>query len=607
MESYPHGRLFAQQPAANIAVGTDSVTLCNPATLDSCRVSTGHALIEWAGKTPDKVFLAERAPQNHWRKVTYLEATLETRSLALKLLALGCTGERPLAIISENSIDHALIALAAQRIGVPIVPLSMAYATLASDFSRLRYMLDLVTPGAIFVGNPAACRPAIAAISDLAPIISHGNGAVPEVLELSAIAPAVEAEFDAAERLVDADTVAKLMFTSGSTGMPKAVINTQRMLTANQAMLAQVWPIVSVRPPVMVDWLPWSHTFGANFTFNLALFNGGTLHIDAGKPVPALVGATIRNLAEVQPTIYFNVPAGYEAIMAALRENDGLASQVFARMDFAFCAAAALPQTVRDDLQATAMRATGRRLPVLSGWGSTETAPCATATWWDTDRSDNIGLPLPGVELRLAPYGNRRELRVRGPIVTPGYWKNPQATQDAFDAEGFYRMGDAGVLIDENAPERGIRFDGRVAENFKLTSGTWVSVGALRVAVVGEGRPLIRDVIVTGAGRAEIGLLVFVNHAACAALLGDAAGDLTPEEIASHSAVAAELKLAIKRYNGEGRGSSTRVGRFSVLPDAPRIEAYEITDKGYINQSAALANRAAAVEAMYADARCAID
>lgn len=579
----------------------DVLTLRHPDPLEAHWATVGQALHYWAHQAPNSIFLAERNQQGKWDTMNYVEAETATSALARKLIALGCSPLKPLAIISSNSIQHALLALAAQRVGIPVAPISLAYATVATDFSRLHFMLELIEPGAIYLGDPAACSAAAAAVTDVAPLLADAAFGAFGLIPLDGLDFAAEELMVDIEAAVTPDTVAKLMFTSGSTGKPKAVINTHRMLCANQAMLRQVWPILKERPPVMVDWLPWSHTFGANFTFNMALFNGGSLYIDAGKPVPALIGKTLQNLAEVQPTIYFNVPAGYDAMRATLRDDRELARKIFARMEFAFCAAAALPQSVRDELQAIATAATGQPLPFYAGWGSTETAPCATATWWETERSDSIGLPLPDVELRFVPDGNKLELRVRGPIVTPGYWRNEEATRDAFDHDGFYKMGDAGKCIDPAAPELGVLFDGRVSENFKLTSGTWVSVGSLRLAVVDEGQSLILDVVVTGSGRSEIGLLVFVNGARCKELVGGDAERLDLARLTQHPVVIEAVRTSIKRYNGNGRGSSSRVERFVILPDSPRIEVYEITDKGYINQRAVLDNRATVVEELYAN------
>lgn len=576
------------------------LVLRNLAEAQTSPNTTHAALVEWAITTPDATFLAEREGGS-WRRLSYAEALARVNSLARKLLTLGCSAGRPLAIISENSIDHALLVLAAMSVGIPAVPISVAYATLASDFSRLRYMVELVQPGAIYVGDPERCADAASAIADLAPLSHIGCSQHPRMIDLDALTEADAASWEASLKKVGPDTIAKLMFTSGSTGKPKAVINTQRMLASNQAMLRTVWPILREAPPVLVDWLPWSHTFGANFTFNLALFNGGAFYIDRGKPVPQAIGVTIDNLVDVRPTVYFNVPSGFEALLERLRVDANLAKIIFSRMEFAFFAAAALPQSVRDELASVAFQATGRELAIFTGWGSTETAPCATATWWNAERSDNIGLPLPGVELKLAPDGEKLELRVKGPNVTPGYWRAPDSGSSPFDAEGFYCMGDAGLLIEAEDTIAGVKFDGRVSENFKLKNGTWVSVGAIRLSLVNEGRPVIRDVVVAGSGKSEVGVLVFINHQACRDMIGSSMASLTDADVSAHPEVINAVRRAISSYNGIGRGSTSRVARFLVLPDHPRIEAFEITDKGYLNQQSTLASRSALVDKLYED------
>jgi len=577
--------------------GSDLV-LRNTKPLEVSIPTTAAALDVWAVESPEAVFLAERE-ESDWNALTYGDAWERVRFLRSRLVALGCSGERPLAIISDNSVSSALLSLAAMSVGVPVAPISMAYATLATDFSRLRFMLELVGPGAIWFGQPERCGNAIAAVADIATILCSGPENKPGLVNIDLVAGSDEALVSAAAKAVGPATVAKLMFTSGSTGKPKAVINTQQMICSNQAMLQAIWPGLREKPPILVDWLPWSHTFGANFTFNLALFNGGALYIDGGKPTPQAIGLSLENLVHVRPTVYFNVPAGFEALLDRLRNDRAAAERIFSRMEFAFFAAAAIPQTVRNELVQLAFEVTGRHLPFLTGWGSTETAPCATATWWNTERSDNIGLPLPGIELRLAHDGNKHELRVRGPNVTPGYWNAPAGNGDIFDEDGFYRMGDAGALIDESAPLAGIRFDGRLSENFKLRSGTWVNVGAIRVGAVDAGRPLIRDAVVTGSGQADVGLLVFVNHQACRDLIGAVAQGFSDADVAAHPAIQAAIAAAIAQYNGGGRSSSTRVARFAILPDTPSIEKFEITDKGYINQRATLEARSAAVDSLY--------
>jgi len=575
-----------------------SLVLHNRAPLPPVWDSSCQALAHWAALAPHGVALAERDEGGAWRMLTYHELEQATRIAARRLLRLGCSPERPLAIVADNSIDHAVLALAAQRIGSPVVPISVAYAAVATAFDRLDAMIALVSPVAIFFGNVVRCERAVVHVARTSLVIVPPGNASPGTIAFDSIELASEAELTAAAAHVGPDMIARLMFTSGSTGKPKAVINTQRMLCSNQAMLQAVYPVVTRSPPVLVDWLPWSHTFGANFTFNLALFNGGALYIDEGKPVPALIETTLANMQAIQPTICFNVPAGYEAIVHALRDNKARAAEIFERVDFAFCAAAALPQNVREELSQLVAQATGRSLPIYAGWGSTETAPCSTATWWSTSRADNIGLPLPGVEVKLVPDGNKFELRVRGPNVMPGYWQAPDANAVAFDADGFYRMGDAGRLIDDGYPEYGIVFDGRVSENFKLTSGTWVNAGAVRVGVVNEARPVGQDVVVTGSNRNEVGVLVFANFAACRKLVGSGQ-TISDEALATHPLVIEAVRNAITRYNGEGRGSSARVARFLILPDTPSIDKFEITDKGYLNQRATLENRIEQVERLY--------
>jgi feruloyl-CoA synthase len=587
---------------ADVLVNVDQsgaiTTISNGLALNEPWRSAPAVLEYWADTTPERTFLSERDSAGSWQSLSYAEVETNTRDLAARLLNLGCSADRPLLIAATNSLLHAQLALAAQRVGVPVATVSLAYATVASDFSQLLHMVELINPAAIFFGDPVASASAIAAIGGKVKIVAPTAMPDSSVVALDSIAPAAAAEFEQAAAQVGPDTIARLLFTSGSTGKPKAVINTQRMLCANQAMLKTVWPVVTRKPPVLVDWLPWSHTFGGNFTSNLVLFNGGSLYIDGGKPVPALIGTTLANIAEVRPTAYFNVPAGYDAMVPLLERDADMAHAMFERLDFLFCAAAALPQVTRDSLRAISRKVTGKDIPILAGWGSTETAPCATATWFETGHSGNIGLPLPGVEVRLVPDGDKRELRVRAPTVTPGYWNAPEATRAAFDEDGFYRMGDAGTFIDDARPYLGVLFDGRVSENFKLTSGTWVSVGALRLALVNRGQPLISDVVITGHDRASVGALIFVRHAACRELLGEEANALSEAEIARHPAIRTALGDIIADHNA-GRSSNSRIERFAVLEDTPRIEAYEITDKGYINQRAVLTARSAVVDMLY--------
>jgi feruloyl-CoA synthase len=394
------------------------------------------------------------------------------------------------------------------------------------------------------------------------------------------------ARVDEAFARVGPESVAKILFTSGSTGQPKGVINTQRMLVSNQQMLAQVWPFLEDRVQTIVDWLPWNHTFGGNFCFNLVLRNGGTLYVDGGKPAPGLIEVTARNLAEVSPTVYFNVPRGFDLLMPMLEADAALRRNFFRELDMVFYAGAALPQNLWERLEKLAIAEKAGELAMISSWGSTETAPSAAAVHYHIERAGVIGLPNPGCELKLVPAAGKLEVRVRGPNVTPGYYRREDLTREAFDAEGYYRIGDAMKFADPAVPEKGLVFDGRVAEDFKLTSGTWVHTGAVRVKLIAAGNPLIQDAVITGHDRDVVGALVF---------LSPAAKDLAPE------AVRAKVAAALRALAGEG-GSSTHPVRALLLEEPPSIDAGEITDKGYINQRAVLERRAALVERLHAQA-----
>ncbi len=552
---------------------------------------------------PDRIFLAERVVGG-WRKLTYAAARAIVDRLAQGLIERGLDAERPVMILSGNAIDHALLMLAGYTAGVPVAPISVAYSLQSQDHAKLEEIAALLRPGLVYVTDTGPFAAALAALDlGATELVANRNGAdLDRVTSFDALAAThAGPQVERACAAVGADTIAKFLFTSGSTGHPKGVINTHGMLTANQQQAAQIWPFVAEKPLVLVDWLPWNHTFGGNHNFNLVLRHAGTLYIDDGRPLPHLVDATVRNLTEVSPTIYFNVPAGYAALLPRLEHDEAFARSFFAELRFIFYAGAALPQDLWNRLEAVSVRTVGERIPLTSSWGMTETAPLATAAHFLIDRAGPIGVPAPGVEIKLVPSGAKLEIRVRGPNVTPGYWKRPDLTAAAFDEDGFYKPGDAVRLADPTDLDKGVVFDGRLAEDFKLTSGTWVHVGALRVAVLAAVSPALQDAVIAGADRAEIALLGWLNVGGCQKLVGAGAPAGLPE-LARHPAVLAHVAEAFARWNAAHKGSSERVARVLLLTEPPSIDAGEITDKGYINQRIALERRAADVARVFADA-----
>ena len=548
--------------------------LRSPAALGDHPPTIGAALEAQAARRPDAVFLKYRDGEG-WAAMTYAEVLGRARAVAARLMDRGLSRDRPLMILSGNSIGHALASLGAILGGIPVVPVSPAYSLMSGDMAKIAHIAGLVTPGALYADRREPFDKAVAAAGADLPVLEAGD-----ILGLAAAGadPGVE---------TGPDDIAKILFTSGSTGLPKGVINTHRMLCANQAMIRAGWPFVEDVPPVLVDWLPWNHTFGGNYCFNMALFNGGTFHIDDGKPAPGLIERTVENLRLASPNLYFNVPAGFAALLPFLEGDAALRETFFRDLEMIFYAGAALPQDLWERLE-TVAATTGRRPPMMvSAWGSTETSPLATLVHFPIPRAGNIGLPVPGVELKFAPVGDKLELRVRGPNVTPGYYRQPELTAKAFDADGFYRMGDAGYLADPDDPAAGVIFDGRVSEDFKLTTGTWVSTGALRVGLVAACAPLVQDMVICGHDRSEVGVLVW---------RGPGAGEMTDGELT------AALAARFRDWNAAHPGSSTAVRRFRVLTGPPSIDANEITDKGYVNQGAALRARADDLAALYDDA-----
>ena len=565
----------------------------------------GRFLDHWAKTTPDNMWLAQRSgPERQWRKVTFAEGRKLVDGLTQAILDLGLTPDRPVAILSGNSIEHALMTYAAMQAGVPVAPISQAYSLMSEDHLKLKTIFAHIHPGLVLVQDGPTFDKALVALDLKDATVVHvarASATVASRAFADLAATPVTAAVAQAEQAITPETIGKLLFTSGSTGMPKGVVNTQRMMCANVQMIRQGRPRRDhSRQPVYLDWMPWNHTMGGNAMFNVALAEGGALYIDDGRPQPGLFDETIRNLREISPTYYANVPAGYAMLAAALEHDDALARSFFKNLDIMAYGGARLPDDLHDRMQALAIKTTGERIVFFTGWGSTETAPVATAPYWYTERAGYIGLPYAGVELKMLPVGGKYELRIRGVNVMPGYYRQPELTAAAFDEEGFYKIGDAGTFADPDDPQAGLVFSGRVVEDFKLTTGTFVHVGALRVAAIAAASPVVQDALVAGQDRDFIGLLAWPNLEACRRLIGNPAATLT--DVCEAPAVRERLREGLRAMAEAAHGaSSMRVARALLMSEPPSIDGNELTDKGYINQRAGLERRAALVERLYAE------
>ncbi|MBU6260699.1 MAG: feruloyl-CoA synthase [Burkholderiales bacterium] len=582
-------RLIAPRAAVRVDLGEGGFVLRSPAALAPYARCVGEWLEHWAAATPEAPAFAEPAAGGGWRCLGWGELRRQVGAVAQGLLDLDLAPGKPLAVLSDNGLDHLVLLLAGMHIGRAVCTVSSAYCRLAqNDYGRITAILAALDPALVYASTAAVYGPALAASGVPAvAVFSQGAGDHPGALPLARLlaareTPAVMRAYAA----ITPDTHAKYLLTSGSTGTPKIVINTQRMLCANQQMLAQTLRFLDVERPVLLDWLPWSHTFGGNHNVGIVLRSGGTMYIDDGRPLPGAIERTIAHLREIQPTIYFNVPRGYEMLLPALESDAALARHFFGRLRMAFYAGAGMPLATWQRLEAAAARVRDEPLWLTTSWGSTETAPAITFANWKLDRPGVIGLPLAGTEVKFVPNAGKLEMRVRGDHVFPGYRDHEEATRAAFDDEGYYRIGDAGHLLDADDPLSGIVFNGRVAEDFKLTSGTWVSVGTLRVRVVSALSPYAQDAVITGHDRSEIGALIFLTEAGRA---------LPPAQIAEH------VRAGLRQLASEGGGSSQTPARALLLPDTPDAAAGEITDKGYVNQRLVLARRADFVHALHAE------
>jgi feruloyl-CoA synthase len=563
------------------------------------------SLAKWAAQAPERIWLAQRTgADRQWRKLSYSEGKRTVDALTQALLDLDLEAGRPVAILSGNSIEHALMTQAAMQARFPAAPVSPAYSLMSQDHLKLKYLFGLIKPAVVMVQDGPTFEKALKALDLTGVTVVHVASPCEGIASIAfadLAATPVTGAVDASIAKITPDTVGKLLFTSGSTGMPKAVINTQEMMCANAAMMMQVRPRDPNGPlSTVLDWMPWNHTMGGNAAFHPVLVEGGTLYIDDGRPMPGMLEETIRNLREISPTYYANVPAGYAALAAAMEKDDALCRSFFKNLSLMAYGGARLPDDLYDRMQALAVRTTGERIVFYTGWGSTETAPTATGTYWDTERVGLIGLPFPGVDLKMVPCGSKYELRLRGVNVTPGYLGQPDLTRKMFDDEGFYCIGDAGVFVDPEDPLQGIIFAGRVVEDFKLTTGTFVHVGSLRTDAIAAATPVVHDALIAGQDRPFIGLLAWPNLHACRQMMANP--NATFAEAVKHPDVIACLKRGLEAHNSSGTGaSSTRIARAMLMVEPPSIDGNELTDKGYINQRAGLDRRAALVEQLYAE------
>nr|WP_319563732.1 feruloyl-CoA synthase [uncultured Rhodoferax sp.] len=564
-------------------------------------------LHHWAQTAPSRSLMARRerlagGGSGEWQHVSYAQAWEAARSIAQALINRGLSVDKPVLILSENDLEHALLSLGCLVAGVPFVPTSPAYSLIGEDFGKLRHVLKSVTPGLVFASDAARFGKAILATvdADVAVVLTHGSLSGRDSTPFAELlATPATAQVDAALLATGPDTITKFLFTSGSTKLPKAVINTHHMWCANQQQMAQSMPIITQEPLVLVDWLPWNHTFGGNHNFGMVLYNGGTLYIDDGKPTPALMEETLRNLREISPTVYFNVPTGFEAIANAMKTDALLRKTLLTRVQMFFYAGASLAQPIWDSLFESQELELGERIVMTTGMGMTESGPFAIFVTNPNIRAGDLGVPTPGMDLKLVDVDGKTEVRYRGPNITPGYWRAPKETAEHFDDEGYFCSGDAVQWIDETDVHQGLKFDGRIAEDFKLATGTFVSVGPLRAKITAAGAPYIQDVVLTGINLKEVGAMVFPTQKVRELVGLDASVPLA--DVLASGPVIAHFQMVVDQLAQTATGSASRIARLCLLAEPPTIERGEVTDKGSINQRAVLTHRAQTVAHLHDD------
>lgn len=590
------------EPSLNVRRGPDgTIYLEQRQPLPPYPDRATDPLIEWAARTPDHTLYAERGPDGDWVRLTFAEALANAERLGQFLLDRGLSAERPLVILSGNDLAHAQLALAALHIGIPYAAVSPAYALIAADYERLASVFDALTPGMVFTSDAAPFEAALAEVGGPELARLHLRGAhSPEEDFATALKTVPTEEVASAHLAVTPDTVAKFLFTSGSTGMPKAVINTHRMICSNQVMTRETYAFFKDEAPVLLDWAPWHHTAGGNKLFFMPLFNGGTLYIDDGNPTPAGIEKTVRNLSEVSPNWYFNVPKGFEALIPYLEKDPELRAGLFRNLKMIWYAGAGMAQHLWDTLTRLAEETLGERIVMGTGLGATETAPAALMCTWPQDEAGNVGLPCLGVSLKLVPQDGKLDARVKGPNITPGYWRAPELTAKSFDEEGYYCFGDALRAVDENDLAAGFVFDGRTAENFKLDTGTWVSTGALRTRFIDHFGDLVRDVALAGADRPYLTAIVFPDVEALRRIAG-LPGEAAIADIYANHHVRAVMGEKLASLARTSTGSSNLVRRMILAEEPPDFASGEQTDKGSINQRKVLSRRQDLVAELYSD------